>query len=567
MAHIQHQEITIGNTHFHIYDQEYVPSEDVPIGTIGVVLSGNYLIGLWISSGGNWQQFLIDDAYGAMRTADDLTTLYDETITVDTWNNTNDLTWEEGLVDSMELQGAELHVTNDLIGRFLIEANSTWYGADAAEDWLIEETIAKNNTVGQGYQGGTPKRLGFTNIQTFRFEELNALSNDYINHGYRYTQSATGNGFNPRRFKINAKLVDRPIVMLRATLEDDSADTAKFVFVNDTTNQWYHGAATSFKGTKSIYISNDGGVSNTYTNTVSNISHVYVDLDIPEVPADWIINYHWKTVAESGYDFLQVYVVPITVTPVAGTELNSSYLISGELNDSTDWVEGIYTDENLSGQYRLVFSWINDGSVGTDPPAAIDSISVYGYIDFEKNFDWTSIFYEDWASGDFTTNSWVVANNATNAWIVGSAESAVGTNSAFISDDGANAEYTIRRKQVSHIYKDIAIPSGATAARLAFQWKCTGENGTAYTSYDFGNVFIEPTSVTPVAGTQLDIADRVGATANLGKFNLTSIWSTEDIDISAYIGTTIRLVFSWVNDRSVGVNPPFVVDDIKVDYR
>ena len=57
---------------------------------------------------------------------------------------------------------------------------------------------------------------------------------------------------------------------------------------------------------------------------------------------------------------------------------------------------------------------------------------------------------------------------------------------------------------------------------------------------------------------------------NLGKFNLNygtnpgTTWNTERIDLSDYIGQTKRIVFTWNNDGSVGTDPPFVVDNIKI---
>ncbi len=63
---------------------------------------------------------------------------------------------------------------------------------------------------------------------------------------------------------------------------------------------------------------------------------------------------------------------------------------------------------------------------------------------------------------------------------------------------------------------------------------------------------------------------RIGADDNLGKFNLNygtnpgTTWNVETIDLTDYVGQTKRIVFTWNNDGSVGVDPPFVVDNIKI---
>jgi len=180
---------------------------------------------------------------------------------------------------------------------------------------------------------------------------------------------------------------------------------------------------------------------------------------------------------------------------------------------------------------------------------------------------------EDWETGNF--GSWTTVNAATNAWFVGTATSSGGTNSAYISNNGGVANtYTNTLTQISHFYRDIQFPDGAST--LSFNWRCWGENGAAATAYDYGSVVLTTTSTLPVAGTEVSTTQatsggngRIGATSNLGKFNLgyggaDSNWRTETIDISSWSGQTKRLVFTWVNDSSIGSNPPFAVDNIVI---
>lgn len=571
--------ITVGNIEYHVYENLTVPDAvNSPKGSIGLVVVEGRVIGTWIAKGdGKWDQLLVDEAYGAMRSTENTTTYYDETYTQNSWYNTNALTWTAELVENMELQnGAELHVINNTIGRFLLEAAGTWYNGDswAARYWNIEETIAKNNTIGAGYQGATPSLLGRGIIQTFRFEEMSAFRDDYINHGFRYTNApGSGVGFNPRRIKIHAKLVDKPIILLGCDMEDDNHDIGRIHFVNGTqTNQWIRGTATTQRGTKSIYISNDGS-SYAYNNTAASVSHVYYDLEFPNIPdTTWNFIWNWKGTAEATYDFLKVYLVPDTITPLAGTEISSAYLISGELSGQSTWQIAEYSNSNLAGtKQRLVFSWKNDSSVGTEP-SAIDNIAVFGYVDFENVL--TTLFSEDWESGDFTANGWTVVNGTqTNKWYVGSGTSYDGTYSAYVSNDsGVTPAYTITATSVVHFYKDFTLPSSGNI-KLSFKWKAAAENGTAATYWDYGTVVITSTATTPVAGTEVITTQaiapgfgRLGATANLGKFNLTSDWTTEEIDLTGWSGGTYRIVFTWKNDGSVGTNPPFCIDDITIKY-
>lgn len=188
----------------------------------------------------------------------------------------------------------------------------------------------------------------------------------------------------------------------------------------------------------------------------------------------------------------------------------------------------------------------------------------------------STLIDETFESSGFTENSWTVVNDATNVWVVGQAESFSGTSSAYISNNGGtSASYTNTIAATSHFYKDFTLPDGANT--LTFDWKCEAENAAGATQYDYGAVVITDTTTTPVAGTEVittlataGVNGRLGAATNLGKFNLGygtspgTVWNTETIDLSSYSGSTKRLVFTWQDDTSVGVNPPFIVDNIKI---
>jgi hypothetical protein len=82
-------------------------------------------------------------------------------------------------------------------------------------------------------------------------------------------------------------------------------------------------------------------------------------------------------VGELNKDYLSVYLVPSTTTPVAATALTSG-MIAGPLNNQSSWqTSNIPISNSYAGSSsRLVFSWVNDNSSGTDPAAAIDNISL-----------------------------------------------------------------------------------------------------------------------------------------------------------------------------------------------
>lgn len=157
-------------------------------------------------------------------------------------------------------------------------------------------------------------------------------------------------------------------------------------------NQWAWDTAISNGGTHALYISNDGGGSNAYTNSLYSI--VYATRHIAFGTGEYTIAYDWKANGESNYDYLRAWLAPEITELTAGQLPNgmgangiSSYINTtpdgwvsldggSKLNLSEAWQSQSSTVNVEAGNYMLVFMWANDGSVGTNPPAAIDNVSI-----------------------------------------------------------------------------------------------------------------------------------------------------------------------------------------------
>jgi len=164
-------------------------------------------------------------------------------------------------------------------------------------------------------------------------------------------------------------------------------------------------------------------------------------------------------------------------------------------------------------------------------------------------------FTEDFESG---FGSFSAINDATNYWITGAnAGSTSGSNAAYITNDGSSYTYDNGTTSVSHIYVDLALPAGANPFNLEFSYKGQGES-----TYDYLRVYMTSLATTPVAGTSLGTTDQVGSSV----YNLQSSWTTTNIELDAgtYAGNSWRLVFSWINDGSLGTTPPIALDDIEI---
>ena len=162
------------------------------------------------------------------------------------------------------------------------------------------------------------------------------------------------------------------------------------------------------------------------------------------------------------------------------------------------------------------------------------------------------------------THGWEFTNGTqVNKWYVGTAVNNGGTKSLYISNNNGTANtYTITTTSVTQAYKQIAIPANTADVQIGFDWRADGEGSS--TLYDYFRVWVVPATFTPTPGTQ--IAAGGGRVQVGGSFNLNPSWTTYNgvVNLSAFAGQDVRLVFEWRNDGSAGTQPPVAIDNVVV---
>ena len=206
--------------------------------------------------------------------------------------------------------------------------------------------------------------------------------------------------------------------------EDGENEASDWILENGTqTNYWMVGTATNNGGSKALYITNDGS-SNSYNNNVTSNSWAYANFDLSA--GEYILSFDWKADGESCCDYLKAFLVPATTDITAGSSTTPSGAtqFGGNMNVHSSWQTVTQTfTVTTAGIYKVAFLWHNDGSVGTQPPAAIDNIqllqntcpvptafTVDTISPYEATLSWTSI-------GDET--EWgirTVSNGITSDW-------------------------------------------------------------------------------------------------------------------------------------------------------
>jgi hypothetical protein len=172
---------------------------------------------------------------------------------------------------------------------------------------------------------------------------------------------------------------------------EDFEGEAKWLLNNGALpNAWVVGtAAHNGEGTHALYISNDGGATNAYTNTQYNV--VFAQKAFNFAAGNYVFSYDWLANGEGSttkYDYLRVALVPAEAVLTPGADLPTGVTASAlpegcialdggsAMNQVTSWQT--FTSEEISipaGTYNVVFMWRNDHSTGTNPPAAIDNFS------------------------------------------------------------------------------------------------------------------------------------------------------------------------------------------------
>ena len=164
-----------------------------------------------------------------------------------------------------------------------------------------------------------------------------------------------------------------------------------WLLANDNTNKWVVGEAINNGGTKALYISNDGGVSNAYT--VSGTQWSYAVKTFSFLSGNVAFSFDWKATGEGNYDYLRAFLVPVNndffggvspngATPYSFRSANPEGWIpldgGSKLNlSSSNWMTQMDTVTfDSTSTYNLVFIWVNDASGGAQPPVAIDNLSI-----------------------------------------------------------------------------------------------------------------------------------------------------------------------------------------------
>jgi hypothetical protein len=155
-------------------------------------------------------------------------------------------------------------------------------------------------------------------------------------------------------------------------------------------HQWIvssgHALGAPFSG-DAAFVSNNGTA---YAYTVSSASSnifFWRDVTVPAGETVMSLTFDWNQQGENSWDLWQVFVAPTTINPVgnnthpgSGTNnvpapiAGATYIGNGSALAGIQSFSAAIPQSFAGTTFRLIFSWKNDGVLGTQPPAAIDNI-------------------------------------------------------------------------------------------------------------------------------------------------------------------------------------------------
>ena len=189
---------------------------------------------------------------------------------------------------------------------------------------------------------------------------------------------------------------------------EDETENQQWTILNGSqTNKWYIGTPTNTSsdvnttagGSKGLYISNNGGASNTYSSSSSRV-YAYRDILVPDGVTELTLSFDWKARGGSAHsEFLRVYWLDPTIPVNAGS--NPPYVggvdwdAAGQpgnygpsayehwLSMQNTWQheEMLITADQFTEMgngdriFRIYFHWRNT-SHSNNPPAAVDNIEL-----------------------------------------------------------------------------------------------------------------------------------------------------------------------------------------------
>ncbi|UYZ58015.1 T9SS type A sorting domain-containing protein [Hymenobacter latericus] len=167
----------------------------------------------------------------------------------------------------------------------------------------------------------------------------------------------------------------------------EGADFGSFTAANAAANKWFAGSVPgngpTTAGSKAAFVAKDNGTTHEYDLGTTSVSHLYRTVALPAGHNVFELSFDWKNQGDvAPNDVLRVYLAPEDFTPTAGAQpsasANAVLVTTAPLSQQNSYARltlPLPGGAALAGTTRrLVFTWGNNASSGSQMPAAIDNV-------------------------------------------------------------------------------------------------------------------------------------------------------------------------------------------------
>lgn len=267
--------------------------------------------------------------------------------------------------------------------------------ANPATGTAISVNFSTSNSAGQGWEvayaptSTTPFDPASATVITIHDAALVPFVIENIPQGVPYTfavRQACGGEWSDT---VSCSTPSTPVTQVPFICGfEDTIQNALWSFIQTTeTNKWYIGTATANGGSHSLYISNDNGAGNEYSNVNCSGVVAYVDVAFGQ-EEEYFLSFDWKGMGEANYDYMAVCLLPLNVDLSIPSdswydpEWVQNYKLSGDAlmmsgNNNYETFSIVLNGAAVNNSIRrLAFYWKNDGGLSYAPAASVDNISI-----------------------------------------------------------------------------------------------------------------------------------------------------------------------------------------------
>ena len=363
----------------------------------------NYIVQL---STGDKVRCGVDNAFGGTRTfvsksLDHFIVELDPTLNIGECHMSPNAQYDTGLTGGVWASPLVTTLTSGYNKAFTHIGNGAlqYTGAPKLFDGYIQATVRKSS--GSGFRtwyitGGVDTGSGAEEINESRQGRVDAAQVDPQAMWCKYTVTLNSGDIVMPRFKVSSGttlklfsldhfLVERKTEVPAIPELPDSGlwDDWTLTTESGVNNNWEVNASLAGLET-ALFISNDGGISNSYTNIQSTVQYAYKDFDVPANATAVNLTYDWRGEMESGgYDFVVVLAAPTSFTPVGGGGWDDGYNVNGS-DDRHDGQPVNWTSESIDiiglapagSTVRICLVFRCDTNDGSDPAGAFDNVNI-----------------------------------------------------------------------------------------------------------------------------------------------------------------------------------------------